>query len=108
MDFGSLELAFEEDVLNNPYSLKSWWRFLDFKKDARPKERKKVYERALRSIPGSYKLWFHYLQERIAIVKKKKKYRYKSEEFHKKYQVRELIFFWGGFFFFFSNSFCFQ
>ena len=135
MDNSSLELAFEEDVQNNPYSMKSWWRFLDFKQGDKQKERNKLYERALRAIPGgrslllssllsfsflfssflffsslllsfihathpflfsflifvfltgSYKLWLHYLQERIAYTKKKRRHRYKSEEWLKNYQV---------------------
>ena len=91
MDHAELELALEEDVLNNPYSYKSWYRYLDFKKDASPKERNKIYERALRSIPGSYKLWLHYLQERVDVVKKKEKYCFHSEEFYKKYKVSLLI-----------------
>uniref|UniRef100_A0A7S4KII1 Suppressor of forked domain-containing protein n=1 Tax=Paramoeba aestuarina TaxID=180227 RepID=A0A7S4KII1_9EUKA len=87
VDNSSLELAFEEDVQNNPYSMKSWWRFLEFKQGDPQKERNKLYERALRAIPGSYKLWYHYLQERIDYTKKKRKHRYKSEKWLKNYQT---------------------
>jgi pre-mRNA-splicing factor SYF1 len=58
------DVPYEEDVLNNRYSLKSWWRYLQFKKVAPPGTRNMIYERALREIPGSYKLWYNYLIER--------------------------------------------
>ncbi|KAL6068787.1 Pre-mRNA-splicing factor SYF1, variant 2 [Balamuthia mandrillaris] len=59
----------EEDVLRNPYSLKSWIRYLDFKSDAPPHVKNVLYERAVRELPGSYKLWHRYLSERRAQVK---------------------------------------
>jgi pre-mRNA-splicing factor SYF1 len=58
------DLPFEEDVLRNAGSLRSWWRYLQFKSDAPPKVRYLLFERALKELPGSYKLWFNYLQER--------------------------------------------
>jgi len=60
------DVPYEEDVANNPYTLKSWWRYLHFKKGSGPQVRNMIYERALKSIPGSYKLWYHYLTERKA------------------------------------------
>tara|TARA_R110002050_G_scaffold134593_2_gene257179 strand:+ start:720 stop:992 length:273 start_codon:yes stop_codon:yes gene_type:complete len=73
MSRDNLDLAFEEDVLNNPFSLKSWWRFLEHKEGAGIKERAKIFERALRSLPGSYKLWFYYLKERVRACQRKQK-----------------------------------
>jgi len=65
------DLPHEEDVLRNPYSLKSWWRYLEFKEDASPNIRYLLYERALKELPGSYKLWWSYLSERMRNVKTK-------------------------------------
>uniref|UniRef100_A0A6B2KY33 Suppressor of forked domain-containing protein n=1 Tax=Arcella intermedia TaxID=1963864 RepID=A0A6B2KY33_9EUKA len=50
--------------MNNRFSLKSWCRYLQHKKGADPTMRFMIYERALKEIPGSYKLWFNYLLER--------------------------------------------
>lgn len=62
------DTPYEEDVVHNPFSFKSWWRYLQAKQDAEPARRFWLYERALREIPGSYKLWFHYLTERLAAL----------------------------------------
>ena len=59
-------LVVQEDVLNNRHSAKSWLRYLAFKKDAAAAVRNMLYERALKAIPGSYKLWRRYLLERKA------------------------------------------
>lgn len=56
-------------MLRNPYSLKSWYFYLEFKEDAPSKIRNVIYERALQKLPGSYKLWFKYLMERKDRVK---------------------------------------
>lgn len=50
------DLLYEEELLRNPYSLKLWWRYLDARKDAVPKRRYLLYERALKTLPGSYKV----------------------------------------------------
>jgi pre-mRNA-splicing factor SYF1 len=63
------DIPYEEDVLRNPYSLKSWLRYLDWKQDSPARERNLLYERALKELPGSYKLWRAYLQERMAQVR---------------------------------------
>lgn len=63
------DLPHEEDVLHSPYSLKAWLRYLDFKTGAPFGARKLLYERALKQLPGSYKLWFNYLIERKKHVK---------------------------------------
>jgi len=73
MDDGTLAVAYEEDVINNPYSIKSWWRYLTFKQESGFKERKAIYERALKALPGSYKLWSHYLRERIVWTQRKRR-----------------------------------
>lgn len=55
--------------MHSPYSLKAWLRYLDFKTGAPFGARKLLYERALKQLPGSYKLWFSYLIERKKQVK---------------------------------------
>ena len=60
-----LQLAYEEEILRNPYSLRHWWSYLiDRKGKMTLAKRQLVYERALRALPGSYKLWKAYLDER--------------------------------------------
>lgn len=49
------DLLYEEELLRNPYSLKMWLRYLDARKDAPARRRYLLYERALKSLPGSYK-----------------------------------------------------
>eukprot|EP01116_Phalansterium_solitarium_P025667 TRINITY_DN9929_c0_g2_i1.p1 TRINITY_DN9929_c0_g2~~TRINITY_DN9929_c0_g2_i1.p1 ORF type:complete len:904 (-),score=209.68 TRINITY_DN9929_c0_g2_i1:113-2824(-) len=58
------DLGYEEEIIRNPYSLKGWLRYLNFKEGASAPVRNMLYERALREIPGSYKIWFQYLRER--------------------------------------------
>lgn len=73
MLFEEEDLPYEEDCLRNPYSLKSWLRYIDFK----AKEGRNwitvylIYERALKQLPGSYKLWYNYLKLRRAHLKNK-------------------------------------
>lgn len=55
-------------MVRNGFSFSSWWRYLQAKQDAEVARRFWIYERALREIPGSYKLWFHYLTERVAAL----------------------------------------
>eukprot|EP00466_Bigelowiella_natans_P008015 jgi/Bigna1/38562/e_gw1.26.7.1 len=61
----SEDISYEEDVLRNPHSLKHWWWYLEFKARAPTKIRFRIYERAVKSLPRSYKLWFKYLTERV-------------------------------------------
>ena len=63
------DVHFEEELLRNPYSVKLWCRYIDIKRDATPQRRTLLYERALRVLPGSYKLWHAYLQERLVCVR---------------------------------------
>jgi hypothetical protein len=50
------DLLYEEELLRNPYSLKMWWRYLGARADALPRRRQLLFERALRALPGSYKV----------------------------------------------------
>jgi len=55
------DLAYEEEILRNPFSVKHWLRYCEFKKNATPAVINMIYERALKVMPGSYKLWYSYL-----------------------------------------------
>lgn len=68
------DMAFEEDILRDPYSVKSWLRYINekqnvfaHKNDVRPMIF--VYERACRELPGSYKIWKGYLDFRLLLMK---------------------------------------
>eukprot|EP01132_Coremiostelium_polycephalum_P005082 gene5082-6326_t len=65
------DLPYEDDVAKNQYSLTSWLRYLEFKLNSTQKERNYIYERALRELPRSYKLWHQYLKERVLSVRGK-------------------------------------
>lgn len=62
MDEG--DLLYEEDILRNAYSLKYWWRYMDAKKRSPARQRNVVAERALKYLPGCYKIWHAYLNDR--------------------------------------------
>ncbi|VDO08403.1 unnamed protein product [Rodentolepis nana] len=57
-------LPFEENLLKNPYSVKAWLRYVQFQKSSSPQILYLTYERALKQLPGSYKLWYNYLKLR--------------------------------------------
>lgn len=63
------DVLYEEDIQRNMYSLKYWLRYLDAKRRSPAATRFVLFERALKAIPGSYKLWRSYLQERVAATK---------------------------------------
>lgn len=64
LDFSEDDLPYEEEILRNPYSVKCWLRYIEHKENAPSKEINMVYERALKELPGSYKLWYAYLRTR--------------------------------------------
>lgn len=70
-------LVYEAELLKDPYNLKIWLEYLDSigsvesvgSSDSSDqanttRRRQVVYERALKALPGSYKLWHRYLLER--------------------------------------------
>jgi len=63
------DLPYEEDLLRNPYNLGAWMKYLDIKAKASYTVRFQLYERALKMLPGSYKLWYRYLKERRKAVR---------------------------------------
>jgi pre-mRNA-splicing factor SYF1 len=59
------DLAYEEEILRNPNSTKPWIRYIEHKADAPKNILNLVFERALKELPGSYKLWYNYLKVRM-------------------------------------------
>lgn len=59
------DFTYEEDILRNAYSIKHWLRYIDHKKDSPNDGVNMLYERALKQLPGSYKLWYDYLKLRM-------------------------------------------
>ncbi|KAF6023023.1 hypothetical protein EB796_018665 [Bugula neritina] len=61
--FEDSDLAYEEEILRNPFSVKCWLRYIQQKKSSPNIDAANiVYERALKELPGSYKLWYNYLK----------------------------------------------
>ncbi|KAI8839080.1 hypothetical protein BJ741DRAFT_510031, partial [Chytriomyces cf. hyalinus JEL632] len=60
--------AFEEECIRTPHYLKAWLFYLDHKATAALEARFFIFERALLSLPGSYKLWKAYSDLRVAQV----------------------------------------
>ena len=58
------DLPYEEEILRNPHSIKPWIRYIEHKADAPKNMLNLVFERALKELPGSYKLWYNYLKVR--------------------------------------------
>lgn len=56
------DLLYEEELLRNPYSLKMWWRYIQARSDASARRRYLLFERALKALPGSYKVRMHGLR----------------------------------------------
>ena len=50
------DLLYEEELLRNPFSLKMWWRYIEARKHVSSRKKYLLYERALKSLPGSYKV----------------------------------------------------
>lgn len=69
IEFGDEDLPYEEEILRNPHSVKHWLRYIEHKKKAPKFEINLIYERALKQLPGSYKLWYNYLLARRSQVK---------------------------------------
>ncbi|XP_053151646.1 pre-mRNA-splicing factor SYF1 isoform X1 [Hemicordylus capensis] len=69
--FEEEDLQYEEEILRNPFSVKCWIRYIEFKQSAPKHVLNLIYERALKELPGSYKLWYNYLKQRRKQVKSK-------------------------------------
>merc|ERR1719446_859406 len=58
------DVAYEQELQQNPYSVKLWTAYVRAKAGAKQQVRFLIYERAVKELPGSYKLWYAYLKER--------------------------------------------
>lgn len=67
------DIPFEEEILRHSYNVPSWTRYVDHKlaKNAPFAAIFVIYERALRILPGSYKLWSAYLKLRRHAVRER-------------------------------------
>ena len=59
-------LQYEDELSRNPYHLKAWLKYLEYQRNAPVTDRYMLYERALKFLPRSYKLWFAYLNLRTS------------------------------------------
>jgi len=62
------DVAYEQELQQNPYSVKLWFAYIKAKVGAIDQVRFLIYERAVKELPGSYKLWLAYLKERQRAV----------------------------------------
>lgn len=69
--FNEDDLPYEEEILRNPFSVKHWLRYIEHKKEAPKTSLNMIFERALKELPGSYKLWYNYLKLRRKQVKER-------------------------------------
>ena len=63
---------YESELARNPYNLRTWLAFLNTEKNSMPINRFVVYERAVKHLPRSYKLWVAYLTDLSTRLKGKK------------------------------------
>ncbi|KAJ1914014.1 pre-mRNA-splicing factor syf1 [Coemansia sp. S17] len=74
IDITDDDLRFEEEVLREPYKLKGWLRYIDHKRASNSgggRSATVLFERALKRLPGSYKLWKQYLEHRLSLLQTK-------------------------------------
>jgi len=67
------DIPYEEEILRHPYTVKCWMRYIEHKTSTGGSNQavNLIYERALKELPGSYKLWYNYLKVRRKQVKGK-------------------------------------
>lgn len=63
------DVQYEEEILRNAYSVKHWLRYIEHKSSAPSKDLNVIYERALKELPRSYKIWYRYLRTRLQQVR---------------------------------------
>lgn len=62
LNFPEEDIPYEEEILRNAYSVKHWMRYLEHKAKSSNSEINTIFERALKELPGSYKIWYNYLR----------------------------------------------
>jgi len=50
------DLEHEEEVLHAPHDVRTWWKYLQDRRDATRHLRHVLFERGLHALPGSYKV----------------------------------------------------
>lgn len=70
IDITEEDLYFEQEFERDPHHLKTWLHYLDHKQ-GNIRSLVILYERALKNLPGSYKLWKQYLELRLSMISKK-------------------------------------
>ena len=67
------DIPYEEEILRHPFTVKCWMRYVEHKTATGGSNQavNLIYERALKELPGSYKLWYNYLKLRRKQVKGK-------------------------------------
>jgi len=65
------DTAYEEPIARDRFALRHWWAYIEAKRTAPAKVRDVLHERALRCLPGSYKIWRSYLNDRKRQVRSK-------------------------------------
>jgi len=74
------DLVYEQDIIRNPYALKSWLEYANFKRqNGTLLEQAFVLERACTTLPRSYKLWKLYLDLRIKHLKRRNAAKHQKE-----------------------------
>ncbi|XP_069737662.1 pre-mRNA-splicing factor SYF1 isoform X2 [Phaenicophaeus curvirostris] len=69
LSFEEEDVQHEEEILRNPFSVRCWLRYIQARHQGPPQRLNLLFERALRELPGSYKLWYQYLRQRRQQVK---------------------------------------
>ncbi|CAL5043584.1 unnamed protein product [Urochloa decumbens] len=69
MEISADDVPYEEEVLRERFKVGTWLRYLSARGAAPQATRVAMYERALRALPGSYKLWHAYLTELAAAAR---------------------------------------
>lgn len=85
------DIPYEEEVARNQYSVKSWLRYLDHKEEALRNARGSLdlrplfilFERCLKELPGSYKIWKRYIDTRLEYIFEKFSFKQHPEEYVK-------------------------
>ncbi|PIA13530.1 hypothetical protein COEREDRAFT_104057 [Coemansia reversa NRRL 1564] len=78
IDLSETDIRFEEEVQREPHKLKGWLRYIDHK-NTTGVQLTMIYERAIRQLPGSYKLWNQYLKHRMEKLNGKNPLHYETE-----------------------------
>ncbi|XP_062474850.1 pre-mRNA-splicing factor SYF1-like, partial [Pezoporus occidentalis] len=63
------DVQHEEELLRSPFSVRCWLRYAQSRLKGPRHRLNLLFERGLRQLPGSYKLWYQYLRHRRHQVK---------------------------------------